>query len=196
MIIVALVQLMLDVGLRRVSQPPPTQTKSWLVVTALLPVLPNTHGEHKTNTNERKQAQDPFLGGVGGTRQTTSRQCQPMTPFFTQSVSQAPKGAQFEPYRREKELKRVDGGQLNQTKSEMRPCNKPTHLPPSHHDAKHPNCQRNAAGPRMDGKNRFRKLQREQNSTNERTNASKLDEPRRNSTTATNEQNKNALILH
>ena len=34
----------------------------------------------------------------------------------------------------------------------------------------------------MTRKNRFRKLQREQNSTNETTNASKLDETRRNST--------------
>ena len=41
----------------------------------------------------------------------------------------------------------------------------------------------------MVGKNRFCKLQREQNSTNETTNASKLVETRRNSTTTTNEQN-------
>ena len=47
----------------------------------------------------------------------------------------------------------------------------------------------------MTRKNRFRKL-REQNSTNETTNASKLDETRRNSTTTTNEQNETALILH
>ena len=47
----------------------------------------------------------------------------------------------------------------------------------------------------MTRKNRFRKLQREQNSTNETTNASKLDETRRNSTTTTNEQNETALIL-
>ena len=57
MIIAALVQLMLDVGVRRVSQPPPTQKKRWLVVTALFPVLPNTGGEHKqtpTSANKRK----------------------------------------------------------------------------------------------------------------------------------------------
>ena len=48
----------------------------------------------------------------------------------------------------------------------------------------------------MTRKNRFRKLQREQNSTNETTNASKLDETRRNLTTTTNEQNETALILH
>ena len=48
----------------------------------------------------------------------------------------------------------------------------------------------------MDGKNRFRKLQREQNSMNETTNASKLDETRRNSTTTTNRQNEIALMLH
>ena len=48
----------------------------------------------------------------------------------------------------------------------------------------------------MTRKNRFRKLQREQNSTNETTNASKLDETRQNSTTTTNEQNETALILH
>ena len=48
----------------------------------------------------------------------------------------------------------------------------------------------------MTRKNRFRKLQREQNSTKETTNASKLDETRRNSTTTTNEQNETALILH
>ena len=48
----------------------------------------------------------------------------------------------------------------------------------------------------MTRKNRFCKLQREQNWTNETTNASKLDETRRNSTTTTNEQNETALILH
>ena len=48
----------------------------------------------------------------------------------------------------------------------------------------------------MTSKNRFRKLQREQNCTNETTNASKLDETRRNWTTSTNEQNETALILH
>ena len=48
----------------------------------------------------------------------------------------------------------------------------------------------------MTRKNRFRKLQREQNSTNQTTNASKLDETRRNSTTTTNEQNETALTLH
>ena len=54
---VALVQLMVDVGVRRVPQPPPIQRKRWLVVTALLPVPPNTHGEHKqtpTSANKRK----------------------------------------------------------------------------------------------------------------------------------------------
>ena len=48
---------MLDVSVERVSQPRPGQTKRWLVVTALPPVLPNTHGEHKqtpTNANKRK----------------------------------------------------------------------------------------------------------------------------------------------
>ena len=48
----------------------------------------------------------------------------------------------------------------------------------------------------MTRKNRFRKVQKEQNSTNETTNAPKLDETRRNSTTTTNEQNETALILH
>ena len=54
---VALVQLMVDVGVRRVPRPPPTQKKRWLVFTALLPVLPNTHGEHKqrpTSANKRR----------------------------------------------------------------------------------------------------------------------------------------------
>ena len=48
----------------------------------------------------------------------------------------------------------------------------------------------------MEGKNRFCKLRREQNSTNETTNASKLDETRGNSTKTTNKQNETALILH
>ena len=47
----------------------------------------------------------------------------------------------------------------------------------------------------MDGKNRFRKLKREQNSTNETTNTSKLDQTRRDSTTMTKEQNETALSL-
>ena len=48
----------------------------------------------------------------------------------------------------------------------------------------------------MDGKNRFRKLQREQKWTRETTNASKLHETQRNSATMTSKQNKTALILH
>ena len=119
-----------------------------------------------------------------------------MTQFFTQNLSQAPKGGQFETNSKRKELKRVDGRRLNEGRTEIRPPNKPTHLPPSHHDAKHPNCQKKAAAPGMDGKNRFRKLQREQNLTNETMKTSKLDETRRNSKTTTNEQKETVLMLH
>ena len=40
----------------------------------LSPCAPKHSRRAQTNTNKRKQAQDPFLGGMGGTQQTTSRQ--------------------------------------------------------------------------------------------------------------------------
>ena len=48
----------------------------------------------------------------------------------------------------------------------------------------------------MDGKKRFRKLQGEQNSKNEKMNVSKLEETRQNATTTTKERNQTALLLH
>ena len=117
-------------------------------------------------------------------------------PILHTKLISGSKGSTIQTNSKRKEFKRVNGHRLNQKRTEIRSPNKPTHLSPIHHDAKHPHCQKKAAGPRMDGKNRFRKLQREQNSTNETTNATKLDETGQKSTTTTNGQNETALILH
>ena len=61
--IAALVQLMLDVGVRRVPPPPPKEKMG--SCHCLTPCAPKHSRRAETNTNKRKQALNPLLGGVG-----------------------------------------------------------------------------------------------------------------------------------
>ena len=119
--------------------------------------------------------------GVGGTQLTTYT-VPTIRPIFDSKPISSSKGSTIRNNSKRKEPKRVDGCRLNQKRPEITPANKPMHLPTSHPDAKQPNCQRKPAGTRILGKKRFCKLQREQNLTNETTNATnstKLDGNRR-----------------
>ena len=70
------------------------------------------------------------------------------------------------------------------------------HLPPQPPWKPTPNLPKEGTRAQVDWENMFRKLLTEQNSTNERRNATKLDKTQRNSTTTPNEHNEAPLILH
>ena len=188
MIISALVQIMLDVGVRRVSQPPPPYPKEKMVRCHCLTLCAPKH-------SRRAQTRSvPWWGEGYPTNHlkamTTNDQICHRKKFLK---------LQREHNLNQREEKRVKTSRRTSTQPKTnRDETTQQALAPvsSHHDAKHSNCQNKAAGPRMDGINRFGKLQREQNSTNQTTNASKLDKTRRNPTTTTNEENETALILH
>ena len=152
------------------------------------------------STNKHHQAQTsprciPWWGGGYPTNHLKAMTTN--DPIFHTKLISSSKGSTIGTNSRRKEPKRVDGRRLNQKQTEIRTPNKPEHLPPSHHDAQHPNCQKKAVGPRMTDKTSFVSSKRSKPRRTKRRmrrNSTKLDETRRRR--RTNEQNKTALILH
>ena len=135
----------------------------------------------QTSTTKRKQAQDVFLGGVGGYPTNHLKAMTTNDPMFNLKLISSSKGSTIRTNLKRKEPKQVDRRRLNQKRTEIRTANKPTHLPPSHHDAKHPNCQKKAVGPRMIDKTSFvSSKQSKTRRTKRRTrqNSTKLNETR------------------
>ena len=178
--IIALVQIMLNVGVRGVFQPPPTQKKRWLLGTALQCSQTTT-----ASTNKHHQAQTstrciPWWGGGYPTNHLKAMTTIDPT-FHTKLISSSKRGTMQADSKR-KEPKRLDGRRLNQKRTEIIPPHKPTHLPPSHHDAQHPNCQKKAVGPKMTDKTSLVSTKRSrtrQTKRPTRRNSTKLDETRR-----------------
>ena len=101
--------------------------------------------------------------------------------FHTRLISSS-KGSTIRTNSKRKELKRVDGRRLNQKRTEIRPPNKPTLLPPSHHESNTQTAKKKAVGPRMTSKTGFVSSKGSKTRlTKRRTrrNSTKLDETRR-----------------
>ena len=141
---------MLDVGVRRVSQHPP-RPKEKVVSCHCLTLCALQHSQRaQTNTNKRKQAQDPFPGGVGGTQQTTSMTTN--DPIFHTKLLSSSKGSTI---RSEKSQKESTDIHSTKNKPRLEHRTSPRTCSPSHHDSNTQTAKKTAVGPRMTSKTGF-----------------------------------------